>query len=53
MRIYNLLECSSNYSDTTGRLSFYSKEETGITLHLLSKRLNYWKTLKPMEQMEF
>ena len=27
MRMYNLIECSSNYSDTTGSLFFYSKDE--------------------------
>ena len=25
--VYNLLECSSNYSDTTGSLWFYSKDQ--------------------------
>ena len=25
--MYNLLECDSNYSDTTGSLLFYSKDE--------------------------
>ena len=28
MPMYNLLECSSNYSDTTGSLWFYSKDES-------------------------
>ena len=27
MQIYNLLECSSNYFDTTGSLSFYSQDK--------------------------
>ena len=31
MPIYNLVECSSNFSDTTGSLLFYSKgKETGF-----------------------
>ena len=28
MSMYNLIECSSNYSETTGSLWFYSKDET-------------------------
>ena len=27
MLLHNLLECCSNYSDTTGSLKFYSKDE--------------------------
>ena len=27
MPVYNLIEYSSNYSETTGRLWFYSKDE--------------------------
>ena len=27
MPMYNLIEYSSNYSETTGRLRFYSKDE--------------------------
>ena len=30
MPIYNLIEYSSNYSETTGSLWFYSKEETNF-----------------------
>ena len=26
--MYNLIECSSNYSGTTGSLRFYSKDKT-------------------------
>ena len=29
MPIYNLIECSSNYSGTTGGLWIYSKDEAG------------------------
>ena len=28
MSMYNLIECSSNYSETKGSLWFYSKDET-------------------------
>ena len=52
MPLYNLIEYSSNYSETTGSLQFYSKDETAnlmlillmiIILNLLNirLRLNY------------
>ena len=50
MPVYNLIEYSSNYSETTGSLSFYSKDETtnfdadianNNDLDLLNIRLNY------------
>ena len=52
MSIYNLLEYSSNYSDTTGTLWFHSKDETTnfmiilimlMNFNLSSIGLSYWK----------
>ena len=50
MAMYNLIEYSSNYIDTTGTLWFYSKDEatninlilrTAMVLNLSSIKLNY------------
>ena len=58
----NLIDYSSNYYETTGSLWFYSKDEKLILMLILQKimilkissmRLNYYETLKLMEQMEF
>ena len=60
--MYNLIECSSNYSETAGSLWFYSKDEaTNFNnkientdfLNLSSVRLNYWETQKfrPIQMM--
>ena len=52
MLLHNLLECCSNYSDTTGSLKFYSKDEAtnfdidiadGIFSNHLSTKLNYYQ----------
>ena len=60
--LYNLIECSSNYSETTRSLRFCSKDEAtnfntvipyDITLNLSSIRLNYWETLNLMEITDF
>ena len=60
--IYNLIEYSSNYSEATGSLWFYSKMKQLILMQILliaiisnlsSIKLNYSKTLKLMEKMEF
>ena len=62
MLIYNSLEYSSNYSETTESLWFCSKDEatnfnadfanTNNFKYFLYK-LNYWKVLKLMEVMKF
>ena len=36
MPIYNLKEYSSNYSETTGSLWFYSKEEANFNADIIS-----------------
>ena len=52
MPMYNLIDYSSNYSETTGSLWFYSKDEStnfnaeicsnnAVILNLSSVRLNY------------
>ena len=55
MPMYNLIEYSSNYYETTGSLWFYSKDEKLILMLILQKlmilnissmRLNYYETLK-------
>ena len=60
--IYNLIEYSSNYSEATGSLWFYSKMKQLILMQILliaiisnlsSIRLNYSKTLKLMEKIKF
>ena len=62
MPIYNLIEYSLNYSKTTGKLWFYSKDEAtnfnvdnadNIILNVLSIRLRYYEIQLQMEQMEF
>ena len=62
MPIYNLIEYSLNYSKTTGKLWFYSKDEAtnfnvdnadNIILNVLSIRLHYYEIQLQMEQMEF
>ena len=62
IHMYNLLEYSSNYSDMSGNLWFSSKDKTtnfnndvsnvNSFKSILSVKLNYWETLKPMEQMK-
>ena len=61
MTMHNLLEDSSNYSDMTDSVCFYSKDETNhlnnddtfkqmtMSVNLSSIRLNYWEALKQME----
>ena len=60
--MYNLIKCSSNYSETAASLWFYSKDEaTNFNnkientdfLNLSSVRLNYWETQKfrPIQMM--
>ena len=43
--MYNLLEYSSNYSDTTSSLCFYSKDE-GINFNANIEDINYVKSFK-------
>ena len=59
MPMYNLIEQSSNYSETTGSLWFYSKDEpnnfnldVANTNHFKSSSVNYYKTPKLLKQME-
>ena len=58
--MYNLIEYSSNYSETTESLRFYSKDEATdliiilerlISLNLSSIRLNYQEIHSLMLQM--
>ena len=59
---YNFLEYSSNYSDMSGNLWFSSKDKktncnndvanVNSFKSILSVKLNYWETLKPMKQMK-
>ena len=64
MSMYNLIEYSSNYSEVTRSLWFYSKNQAtnfnadiannhNIVLNLLKIRLKYKETLKLIELMEF
>ena len=56
MPLYNLLEYSSSYSDTTVSLWFYTKVTNFYTnianFKSFMYKVNYCKKLKPMEQME-
>ena len=60
--MYNLIEYSSNYSEATRHLWFYSIDEAtnfnadianNYNFKSLKIRLNYKETLKLMELMEF
>ena len=62
--MHNLLQCSTNYSDTTGSLWFYFKDkatnfivdiENSKTLSIRlnsSISLNYWETELQIEKIE-
>ena len=45
MPMYNLIEYSSNYSETTGSLWFYSKDE-GTNFNANMANANNFKTFK-------
>ena len=60
--MYKLIEYSSNYSEITGSLWFYCKDEAtdfndnianSDVLILSCIKLYYWESLKLMEQKEF
>ena len=58
MPMYNLIEYSSNYSETTGSIWFYSKDEaTDFNINLENtddfKSFNYKAKLLQMELMEY
>ena len=58
MSMYNLIEYSSNYSETTGSIWFYSKDEaTDFNINLENtddfKSFNYTAKLLQMELMEY
>ena len=58
MSMYNLIEYSSNYSETTGSIWFYSKDEaTDFNINLENtddfKSFNYKAKLLQMELMEY
>ena len=62
MPVYNLIEYSSNYSETTGSLWFYSKDEANnFNANIADSngfksfkyKANLLGTLKPTMQMEF
>ena len=60
MSVYNLIEYNRNYSETTGSLWFYAKDEAtnfytdnNAFLNLLNLRLNYQKIQLKMEQIDF
>ena len=58
MPMYNLIEYSSNYSETTGSIWFYSKDEaTDFNINFENtddfKSFNYKAKLLQMELMEY
>ena len=58
MPMYNLIEYSSNYSETTGSIWFYSKDEaTDFNINLENtddfKSFNYKAKLLQMDLMEY
>ena len=48
--MYNLLECNSNYSDTTGSLWSYSKDETNNSNVYIAEN-NAFKSSKYMAKL--
>ena len=46
MLIYNLIECSSNYSETTGSLWFYSKDEATNFNADIANNINNFKSFE-------